>query len=82
MEEGHAIIIAVATLGFTALGAYTRTLMREIEKLRDREAPSRREHDSLVSEVNRVAMRQMQIGTELADLRRGTHHDDREQDGG
>ncbi len=93
MEEGHAMIVAGTLAGFGALAWYVRSsaaiqakamdqLAAAIEKLRDRldtiGAPSRAEHNQLAAQVNQIALRQVQIGTELEELR----HSRREGDGG
>lgn len=92
MDE-HLLIVMGTLAGFGALAWYVRTdaaaqaramerLTIALEKLHDRfdliNAPTRQEHMVLEQEVKRIALRQVEIGTDLANL----HHMRRESDGG
>ena len=76
---------ALRELGEATSKAILR-LSDAIEKLKDHmdtvSPPSREQHAQLILEVNRIALRQMQIGTVLETLRRDYHHDRRDNNGG
>ena len=69
------IVLKMQAKSIDNLAEAIRDLRNKLDSLN---APSREEHAALEREVNRIAIRQAQIGTELEALRARGHYDPRE----